>query len=717
MLAAHKNRRFKVNVLVAALLILTSVGTLVSFQHSAVSRSTERAYASLENQAAQQKEVVLTALNCCFDQLNLLAAGFSAMDGLTGARMTEYLSRVAEATDFSTVGWAGLDGMLRLSTGNAADISQRSYFLACLRGESPLEFVEEGIISGAPRLLLSVPVMQEGEVTGVVTGSFAQTHFNEFLSVKSPKGDNYMFICDRDGRLMGYGENYAGAVSSTVDGLFAEGNLTDFDDEYNAESFLAGVEAARPGIFHYRTNAGERYAAYMPLGVNGWVLFNAVPAETVLSEARETVRIGVASVTVIASISLVLLLYIVRLMNRWTTDLEVLQKYELNRLRSRAEADSLTGLLNNKAVRTRIADYLQEEGRRGRHALFSIDLDNFKNVNDTLGHPQGDQILIRIANQIKRTFRSSDILGRPGGDEFMVLMRDAGSDAIVRLKAAELRENLRLLRLGADGPPITCSIGAAVTSGRGLTFEELYKRADKAMYAAKAAGRDSFMLYSDLEQAPLEQMDEFFNARVAGYDEHMLTTVDGCREGYERMARLLGDNTEKILDLGCGTGLELGPIFARFPALAVTGYDLSEAMLGELKRKFPDQNILLRCADYFEAELGSAVYDAVVSFQSLHHFEAERKLALYGKVYRSLKPGGRFIDCDYMVLEQTEESNLMNRRAALMERQGLSECEGHFHFDIPLTVEHELELMRKAGFAKASLVWRQYNTTLVVAEK
>ena len=99
----------------------------------------------------------------------------------------------------------------------------------------------------------------------------------------------------------------------------------------------------------------------------------------------------------------------------------------------------------------------------------------------------------------------------------------------------------------------------------------------------------------------LERMDDFFAARVDGYDEHMRTTIEGASDFYAYTALLLPMNSGKrVLDLGCGTGLELEEYFRLNPDAEVTGIDLSEAMLKALKEKFPDRRINLLIGSYFD---------------------------------------------------------------------------------------------------------------------
>lgn len=147
----------------------------------------------------------------------------------------------------------------------------------------------------------------------------------------------------------------------------------------------------------------------------------------------------------------------------------------------------------------------------------------------------------------------------------------------------------------------------------------------------------------------MESMSDFFAARVEGYDAHMLEEVEGCREGYEKMAQLAPEGIEKVLDLGCGTGLELEPLFQRFPDIQVTGIDLTREMLECLKAKFPEKRLTLIEGDYFATEFGEETFDLVISFQTMHHFSKEKKLGLYQKIFRALKPGGQYLECDYMV--------------------------------------------------------------------
>lgn len=214
----------------------------------------------------------------------------------------------------------------------------------------------------------------------------------------------------------------------------------------------------------------------------------------------------------------------------------------------------------------------------------------------------------------------------------------------------------------------------------------------------------------------MERMDEFFAARADTYEEHMLNNVTGSREAYKEMARLIPDRCSNLLDLGCGTGLELDEIFKVKPHLRVTGIDLTQAMLDKLSIKHGNKNLRLICGSYFDVPFGKGEYDCAVSFQTLHHFTKLKKAGLYRKLYESLRHGGVYIECDYMVIRQEEEELCLSECSRLRAEQGIPEDE-FYHYDTPCTVDNQLKLLRDAGFDKVERVFRIDNTTILTSYK
>ena len=174
----------------------------------------------------------------------------------------------------------------------------------------------------------------------------------------------------------------------------------------------------------------------------------------------------------------------------------------------------------------------------------------------------------------------------------------------------------------------------------------------------------------------LEKMKDFFENRLDGYDEHMMTNIESADEFYSFTAEQLPAAPNcHILDLGCGTGLELEEYYLLNPSAKVTGIDLSQGMLNALKKKFTDKDIHLIVGSYFDIPLGVNAFDCAVSVESLHHFTKEEKITLYSKLHTALKKCGYFILTDYFSLSEDEERMHQSNLLALKKEQGITDDE------------------------------------------
>ena len=161
---------------------------------------------------------------------------------------------------------------------------------------------------------------------------------------------------------------------------------------------------------------------------------------------------------------------------------EIIEKYS---------RDAMTGALNRECAEKKISELLSQikDGY-----LFMLDIDNFKEINDTLGHSAGDRILALFAEEMEKEFRPADIIGRIGGDEFIIFMPDASGASIAIQRAGRLLNRFSQLA----GGMLTASIGISRFPGDGVSYLSLYEAADTAMYTAKRNGKNSYCFYSDL---------------------------------------------------------------------------------------------------------------------------------------------------------------------------------------------------------------------------
>ena len=166
------------------------------------------------------------------------------------------------------------------------------------------------------------------------------------------------------------------------------------------------------------------------------------------------------------------------------------------RMQHKAERDPLTGIYNRAVFEKYVNEVLADSSKR-QHAFFLLDIDDFKNVNDSRGHAFGDTVLCELTANLERSFRSSDLLGRIGGDEFAVLMCDITSMENALVKAGQI---CSLYTKGAakEGLKISCSIGMVFCeSDDGAAFDDLYQKADSALYKAKGKGKNVFVVFDE----------------------------------------------------------------------------------------------------------------------------------------------------------------------------------------------------------------------------
>ena len=179
------------------------------------------------------------------------------------------------------------------------------------------------------------------------------------------------------------------------------------------------------------------------------------------------------------------------------------EKQSSQALQERAEQDALTKLLNKYAGRKQAEEYFARQTQDVNCALLMIDLDNFKPVNDRFGHLFGDTVLAKVAQILKKLFRSHDIIARVGGDEFMVLMRGISDRELLENRCRQLIGQISAAFADMNQQmqqPLGCSVGVAVTPTHGRSYFELFQHADQAMYQAKSKGKNTYAFY-DAEKA------------------------------------------------------------------------------------------------------------------------------------------------------------------------------------------------------------------------
>lgn len=197
----------------------------------------------------------------------------------------------------------------------------------------------------------------------------------------------------------------------------------------------------------------------------------------------------------------------------------------------------------------------------------------------------------------------------------------------------------------------------------------------------------------------LENMEEFFKLRAESYNEHVLSGTR--KEQYELLGGFIPKTNDsiQILDIGCGTGVELQYIWEKVPNAHITCLDISKDMLNILLKNYEmyRDKITIVSVSYLEWEYPCEEFDLVVSSQTMHHFQEQQKMEVYQNIKNSLKFEGMYIENDFY-MDEAGSKQYQQRYKMIMSNLPSNTKPGTFHIDIPFTIEKQLEILNNVGF-------------------
>lgn len=379
---------------------------------------------------------------------------------------------------------ADSSGQAIYSDGSRGNVADRDYFQRCMEGEQVISDPLISRVDGSETMILAVPVFgAEGEVIAMLGGSLSLDSVTTMLETQAAQEETgYSMLLNPEGQVLALSGEAGLGEWQTVN-LFEEfAQATILDN--SPEEIQADLSAGRTGTFRIldKSTGQWYYGAYSTVAsIQARYLFYLVQEEAA-GEPYSFVRISQAIMLGLLLLgSFLLLAYCMWVMSR-----------QHQRLAEKARQDSLTGLLNHASMSREIMRLLREES--GIHLLMILDLDYFKEINDTYGHQAGDQVLVAVAARLRSIFRSTDLMGRIGGDEFMIFMRSIGEESMGLERAKVLCQAIHEIEL-PEWPQLKvgCSIGAAFAPKDATVYQELYRQADLALYAAKHKGRNQVM--------------------------------------------------------------------------------------------------------------------------------------------------------------------------------------------------------------------------------
>ncbi|MDO5147217.1 MAG: diguanylate cyclase [Eubacteriales bacterium] len=464
-------------------------------------KANKDAESRMTNYVERQAEHFEAMIDVHFSFLEGIANHLGRQKHLLSDKNMDLIKGIYLKSEFDDVAIVTPDGICHYQSGDENDVGDRQYFIDGMKGAKVISDPIESRVDLETRVIISVPVINNGQVIGLVAASYNLTSLSRMLFADIYEGAGYCVISASDGRVI------ALSIKDKEHVILKEMNLFQFYEKFSYEGSDKTMKEIQDDFMNRREgyvklrkgNTDVRYFTYCPLDVSNWTLCYVVPSgiakEAYAFIPRYELMLAVAFIGSV--------LAMVCYMMKVNADNE-------RRLVQYAHTDALTGLSNKQNTEDKVNEWLTGvKKHKGVQAFMMMDVDKFKDINDHFGHLVGDEVLRAIGEKMRSSFRENDVTGRIGGDEFVVFMEniDTRLNAIARVE--HLRDSLLKMRFNSmEGKGITVSIGVAFAPEHGTSYESLYLHADAALYETKRKGRDGITVYREGEAEELSASDE-----------------------------------------------------------------------------------------------------------------------------------------------------------------------------------------------------------------
>lgn len=399
------------------------------------------------------------------------------------SRVTQLLRIAADSAGVEKALYCNPNGQAYDLAGHAIDLSEKAYFGAFSEAESPYIFVE------AEQSVIVMERVSSDVAQGYLLLFYPMDCFSNMLFKSGYDSDSFLVLIDEEGLILGL----SGVAN---DPYVVDGNLLNAVEQVDkdaARSLRSRMNNGSRGTISVNDGNKTEVLIFAPLGTNRWDMVLLV-SEDFMKRQRSFLRKNTSNMVLSLAVVNAIFFCTVLVIN-------VAGKFRGNakkkELEDKADTDLLTGLNNKLATERKIKEFMAHNPDT-QSMLFIFDVDNFKKVNDTMGHAFGDEVLRSLGKQIGGIFRASDIVGRVGGDEFMVFLKGISTEENILKEAAKVEAFFKGFQAGEYVKyKATASIGVAIYPQEGADFETLYKAADQGLYKAKKRGKNQLAFYRE----------------------------------------------------------------------------------------------------------------------------------------------------------------------------------------------------------------------------
>lgn len=472
----------------SVVLMVVVVILVLNFSSRSSGEATERVYKDMIEKTEAYGEDFYAELT----QMQTVAAPVVELLEQEGVSDDQYVQRLLQvAVDCSKAGQViycngsgeGID-----QNGEAVAIGETDYFQACFE-QTDFRFV----YAKADEVLLQDSIMITTKVNGEQEQGYLllfypMKNFREILDAVDVDSEGYLLLLDSEGTVLGV--SGTGKSVSVGDNMIDKISRTDTEA---AKTIKNRIKNGTRGTTEAKIGETTRVLSYVPFGVNHWEMMMGASrsfADRQIEQQWSNTKQMLVQLLVVFFV-FVCAIMVINIIARISSNEKKKQ------LEDKADTDQLTGLNNKLATERKIKEYM-EKHPDSQSMMFLLDIDNFKKINDTMGHAFGDEVLRSLGQQIGSNFRASDIIGRIGGDEFMIFLKGIEDPEAIRKEARKIETFFKGFQAGEYVKyAATASIGVAIFPQEGADFETLYKAADQGLYKAKERGKNQLAFYRD----------------------------------------------------------------------------------------------------------------------------------------------------------------------------------------------------------------------------
>jgi diguanylate cyclase (GGDEF)-like protein len=346
-------------------------------------------------------------------------------------------------------------------------------------------YIQKERIMQAEAVVSVIPVVREGNDTNYILMYYSVSRIRKLFHQNTSFDNAYLiFSVDQGIVITTEGMNKQPEQGSTITQV-----LKDLSVDTNIKQMQIAMDA-NESISTFTSSVYNKYIICTPVGINDWYItigFDKNLYDTMLTKEWGSISKLIQYLLALIITFVIILVAIILIMR-------IIYRRTNKKLQKQANMDLLTGLYNKISTESRIKQYIDDHLDSGA-ILYILDVDDFKTINDTWGHAEGDAVLIRLGSFLKEAFGGNYVVGRIGGDEFIIFVKNIVTEQEVEEQLQQMRKSImELSRYVGKTHPCTFSLGASFYPKDAQDFESLYKAADKALYEAKKNGKDQLML-------------------------------------------------------------------------------------------------------------------------------------------------------------------------------------------------------------------------------